>query len=384
MTPPCAVCMHGGAFEVLSYPSYPAFLVPLPMDLARDVVRAPLTLVACERCGHLQVPDVDPEVQRVLYEVYYTHYEVDTLETMVPAYRDPFNRLVQSLGGDGLLPGGRLLEIGCSSGAMIPFLTQFCSDYTGVDPSDRIEAARARYPSHTFLRSYFPSPDVSGPFDVAVTQFNLEHVQDVSGFMEALASAVREGGMLLVQVPDAGYFLRTGQPNFVAHEHVHYFRRAQLESLLSRHGFRVERWGEEGASLLCAARRGAPGTGAPAPGDPLADAVALRDLFLAVPALPRRPVLYGVGLTLHWLLARDRDLAGEAVVVDDNPGYLGKGVPGYDLPIEKPSAERLAGRDVVLTLNAIYHDRVLERLRAMDAPMRVHRITGSGWTVAQP
>jgi 2-polyprenyl-3-methyl-5-hydroxy-6-metoxy-1,4-benzoquinol methylase len=364
---------------VLSYPSYPAFLVPLPRELARDVVRAPLTLVACRACGHFQVPDVDPEVQRVLYEVYYTHYEVDTLETMVPAYREPFHALVQSLAADGLLPKGRLLEIGCSSGAMVPFLTQFCSDYTGVDPSTRIELARAAHPSHTFIQSYFPSEAVQGPFDVAVTQFNLEHIEDVSGFTGALAAAVREGGLVLVQVPDAGYFLRTGQPNFVAHEHVHYFRRPQLATLLAKHGFVVERWGLEGASILCAARRTSAPVDATAMNDPLADARRLHALASDTPVLPPRPVLYGVGLTLHWLLANEPELAGEALVVDDNRGYHGKGVPGYDLAIEQPSAEKLAGRDVVLTLNAIYHQRVLARLRELRTPLRVHRLTEDGW-----
>ena len=391
MTFVCAVCAHREAFEVVSYPSYPAFLPPLPRELARDVVRAPLTLVACCACGHFQIPHVDAEVQRVLYEVYYRHYEVDTMETMIPAYREPFNKLVESL----TLPNGRLLEIGCSSGAMIPFLTRFCREYTGVDPSERIELARERYPSQTFIRSYFPSGAVQGPFDVAVSQFNLEHIEKAGEFIAALAAAIREGGILLLQVPDAGYFIRTHQPNFVAHEHVHYFRREQLELLLNMHGFTVEQWGDEGASIIAAARLverrppSAAETGAcssqemtlfrrpRAVAAPQADAIALRDLTSHVPALPPNPILYGVGLTLHWLLAKNPAIANGAVVVDDNPGYQGKGVPGYDLPIEAPTRELLDGRDVVLTLNAIYHDRVIERIGRMGATVRVHRIGGA-------
>jgi 2-polyprenyl-3-methyl-5-hydroxy-6-metoxy-1,4-benzoquinol methylase len=373
----CAVCAHREAFEVVSYPSYPAFLPPLPRELARDVVRAPLTLVACCACGHFQIPHVDAEVQRMLYEVYYRHYEVDTMETMIPAYREPFNKLVESLD----LPHGRLLEIGCSSGAMVPFLTRFCREYTGVDPSERIELARERYPSHTFIRSYFPSHAVQGPFDVAVSQFNLEHIEKAGEFIAALAAAVREGGMLLLQVPDAGYFIRTQQPNFVAHEHVHYFRREQLELLLGLHGFTVEHWGAEGASIIAAARRVGqvfqPAPQAQVRKPALHDALELRDLTSHVPDLPKRPILYGVGLTLHWLLAKNPAMAHGAVVVDDNPGYQGKGVPGYDLPIEAPSRELLDGRDVVLTLNAIYHDRVIERIGRMGATVRVHRIGGA-------
>lgn len=374
MTFVCALCGHRFALEVVSFPSYPAILIPMPLEVARSVVRAPLTLVACRACGHFQVAQVDPDLQRLLYENYYRHYEVDTLETMVPMYREPFNRLVESLATDGLLPNGRLLEIGCSSGAMIPFLSRFCSEYTGVDPSERIEIARSRFPQHTFIRSYFPVDVEQQHFDVAVTQFNLEHIEHVRSFVSALADAVVEGGILLVQVPDAGYFLRTRQPNFVAHEHVHYFRRDQLSLLLGSHAFEVERWGEEGPSIICAARRVNRAAGAFDSGDVLEDAVALRELASDLPPIPAKPVFYGVGLTLHWLLAKLPALASDAVVVDDNPGYQGKGVPGYDMRIEKPSRELLDGRDVVLTLNAIYHDRVLKRLRAMNASIRVHRI----------
>lgn len=375
----CTVCGHRKALEVVSFPSYPAFLLPLPRDLAPNVVRAPLMLAACRACGHFQVPQVDPEVQRLLYEVYYRHYEVDTLETMIPVYREPFNRLVESLAAEGLLPKGRLLEIGCSSGAMIPFLLQFCDTYTAVDPSERIEIARERFPEHTFIRSYFPTDALTHRVDVAVTQFNLEHIEKAGEFVDALAAAIVEGGVLLLQVPDAGYFLRTSQPNFVAHEHVHYFRRAQLAILLGSRGFEVERWGEEGASIICAARRIARPLGAFDVDDPLADAVALRALATDVPALPPLPVLYGVGLTLHWLLAKDPSIAAGATIVDDNTGYHGKGVPGYDLAIEKPTRELLDGRDVILTLNAIYHVRVLERLRATGASLRIHRIADGGW-----
>ncbi|HVE73183.1 MAG TPA: class I SAM-dependent methyltransferase [Thermoanaerobaculia bacterium] len=375
----CAVCDHRDALEVVTFPSYPAFLLPLPRDLAPAVARAPLTLAACRGCGHFQVPQVDPEVQRLLYEVYYRHYEVDTLETMIPAYREPFNRLVESLAAEGILPKGRLLEIGCSSGAMIPFLSQFCSSYTAVDPSERIEIARERFPEHTFIRSYFPTDAQTHQVDVAVTQFNLEHIEKAGAFVDALADAVVEGGFVLVQVPDAGYYLRTSQPNFVAHEHVHYFRRLQLSILLGSRGFAVERWGDEGASIICAARRIARPLGAFDGGDVLADAIALRALAAEVPALPPRAVLYGVGLTLHWLLAKNPSIAVDATVIDDNTGYHGKGVPGYDLEIERPTRKLLDGRDVVLTLSAIYHERVLERLRATGASLRVHRIAESGW-----
>jgi maltose O-acetyltransferase len=375
----CAVCGSRESLEVISFPSYPTFLVPLPRELAPVVARAPLTLAACRTCGHFQLPEVDPEVQRLLYEVYYKHYEVDTLDTMVPPYREPFNRLVQTLAADGSLPRGRLLEIGCSSGAMVPFLAQFCDSYTAVDPNERIEIARERFPEYTFIRSYFPTDVLTERYDVGVTQFNLDHIEKAGEFVEALSAVIVEGGVLLVQVLDIGYFLRTSQPTFVSHEHVHYFRRRQLAMLFASRGFEIERWGEEGPSIICAARRVAEPAIARYDEDPLADVFAFRALAERMPSIPPQSVLYGVGLPLHWLLANDPSIANGATVVDDNAGYHGMGVPGYDLLIQAPTRELLDGRDVVLTLSVIYHDSVLERLRAMGVSMRTYRIGASGW-----
>lgn len=375
----CGVCAFTQAIEVFSYSQYPLYLVPLPLAMAGGVPRSPLALAACAACGHFQVPFVDPDAQRILYEVYYTHYEVDTMESMVPAYREPFNQVMQA----SVVTKGSLLEIGCSSGAMIPFLNRFCHDYTGVDPSERIEIARNRYPQHHFIRSYFPPSDPIGTFDVVVTQFNLEHILDVSAFVATLAATVRPGGVLVVQVPDARYFLRTGQPNFLAHEHVHYFRRPQLERLLRTHGFDPEIWGEEGPSLICSARRSESPLSSPVAVDPLADAKALSKLLTTLPALPTGAVLYGVGLTLHWLLAQSPAFAAGALVVDDNPGYAGKGVPGYDLQIVAPSPALMEGRSIILTLNAIYHERVLERLRGWGVTGLVHLITDGEWSTCR-
>ena len=64
----CIAC-GGAAFRrALEIADYPAYLVPLPRPLAREVVRATLCLDACERCGHLQKLDPDEALQRLIYE----------------------------------------------------------------------------------------------------------------------------------------------------------------------------------------------------------------------------------------------------------------------------------------------------------------------------
>lgn len=66
----------------------------------------------------------------------------------------------------------------------------------------------------------------------------------------------------------------------------------------------------------------------------------------------------------------------------DNPSCHGWAVPAYNYKISPPSAELLkAFPDVVLTLNRIYHESVLARLRGFGVPLRVHLNSGKSWEV---
>jgi 2-polyprenyl-3-methyl-5-hydroxy-6-metoxy-1,4-benzoquinol methylase len=378
----CGVCGEASCVEVLSLPSYPAYLMPVPPALANRVVTPPLVLAGCGTCGHLQLSDVDPEVQRLIYEVYYSYYVFDSAEALVPFYRKPFDTFVEDLAAAKLLPHGNLLEIGCSSGERVPLFERFSATYTGVDPSDRIALAKERFPQHRFVKGYFPQDLPSGSFEVVATQFNLEHLSDPAGFVSAIRQSATADTVLLIQIPDAGFYQRTNQPNFLAHEHLHYFRRSQLERLLRRHAFEAFAWGAEGPSLICAARPSTTSRPVDAPEDDALEwAHTQKRIFDTRPILPPGPLtFYGVGPLLFWLLL-DIDRHREIYVVDDNPRYEGQALPGYGYPIRRADRALLErAPTVVLSLNVIYHAAVMERLRGLGVPYNVHRIDGQGWS----
>ncbi len=268
-----------------------------------------------------------------------------------------------------------------TNGERAPFFAGFAESYTGVDPSPRLATARARHPQHRFVQGYFPGALTDGGFDVVVSQFNLEHILDLGAFLTAVHGKTRDGAVLIVQVPDIGAFERNAQPNFLAHEHVQYFRREALDVLMRRHGFAPFAWGPDGASLICAARRVAPDAAAGATGEVMAGPRRHAALFDLRPALPEGPlVFYGVGPLLYWMLGSTR--AGQQlVVVDDNPAYRDQGLPGYDLCITQLDAALLRRvPTVVLSLNPIYHERVLDKLRALQTPARVLALRDGTWT----
>jgi 2-polyprenyl-3-methyl-5-hydroxy-6-metoxy-1,4-benzoquinol methylase len=375
----CALCADHSLEPLMVAKDYPAFLVPLPDALARSVQRADLPVLTCRACGHVQQAQPDAELQRAIYETYYSHYQVDTSEALIPHYRDPFRRFFGETFGETEANRRRLLEIGCSSGANVDFLRRFASDYTGIDASERIELARKAHPDCSFIKGYFPQALPAGRFDIVVSQFNLEHIGDVRAFLDACGRHVADDGMLVVQVPDIDEFDRNGQPNFLAHEHLQYFRKAPLEHGLRLAGWQPTAWGADGASLICAARR----TAAKAAtvhlnGHAVVDRIV--DRFRAAPQIADRPlIMYGVGPQLFWLLQFVVQ-AQVAHVIDDNPGYRGMAVPGSGWPVEMLTAEMLRGTPyVVLSLNSIYHPRVLERISALNVPATVLACRRGGW-----
>ncbi len=254
----CAVCNSRAGVEVLTIENYPAYLVPFPPQIAESVACSPLHLAACTQCGHLQQNGVDQRLQRLIYEVDYDHDVVDSAEAMAPHYRQPFSDFAEHLAREKLMKRGELLEIGCSAGERVPFLLGLSTSYTGVDPSDWIRTARERFPSAEFVQGYFPDAVSNRVYDTVVSQFNLEHILDPETFLKSVHTQLNTKGILLLQVPDVQFFLEEPQLNFLAHEHVQYFRRSTLDLLLRRCGFDSISWGTDGPSLICAARKGLP------------------------------------------------------------------------------------------------------------------------------
>jgi 2-polyprenyl-3-methyl-5-hydroxy-6-metoxy-1,4-benzoquinol methylase len=382
----CSICEYPDITEVFTFKNYPAYIVPLNPELAPDVVRGNLSLYVCSVCGHMQTINPDPEIQRLIYEVYYSYYVVDSSEAFVPHYRIPFNSFIENLSADGLLPKGNLLEIGCSSGEKADYFSSFSKQYTGIDPSTRIKTAMTNHPGHRFIQGYFPQDIPAGElFDVIVTQFNLEHIQHVNSFIQHIYETISPDGVLLIQVPDCGYFLKTSQPNFLAHEHLQYFTKSTLTVLLEKNGFKPIEWGEEGPSLITAAvKTNQPfGIDATIAETSVKNALAQVQLLKSPPDIPSSPVLfYGVGPQLYWLLNFYKGDLAKIAVADDNPNYLHQGLPGYALKIDKISADLIREmKTVILSLNKIYHLQVINRIKSLNVPCSIIYLDGNQWTV---
>ena len=109
-------------------------------------------------------------------------------------YSERLRRLVQSL----VLPGARVLEVGCGLGDLLAVLD--ASEAVGIDVSPRmIQLAKKRHPELD-LRVLDVEHDAlpEGPFDAIVLSDVVGHLHDIQHAFERLAPLLAPGGRVVV------------------------------------------------------------------------------------------------------------------------------------------------------------------------------------------
>ncbi|HLF97489.1 MAG TPA: class I SAM-dependent methyltransferase [Methylococcaceae bacterium] len=107
--------------------------------------------------------------------------------------------------------GGRVLEVGCSSGFMLFPLREVGYECAGIEPSGifRDYLGARGIPCHDSLDALRDTGEADEGFDAILHFFVLEHVADPRSFLQAQLEMLRPGGVLIFEVPNAADALVT-------------------------------------------------------------------------------------------------------------------------------------------------------------------------------
>jgi SAM-dependent methyltransferase len=144
-------------------------------------------------------------------------------------------------------PGERVLDLGCGTGRFVAALGDAGADPVGVELAETaLERARRNVPGAD-LRLVAPDgslPLGHGEVDLVWCSEVLEHVPDTVAFLTEVRRVLRQGGRLLVTVPDHGRLKRTllALARYDAHydplgQHVRFYTRRSLTRALRATGF---------------------------------------------------------------------------------------------------------------------------------------------------
>lgn len=149
---------------------------------------------------------------------------------------------------------GRLLDVGCASGALLLSAATAGWEVTGVEPSEVLCAeARKKLAGRGEVHcATLENAPLKGHFDAVTLWDVLEHVPEPCGFLEGCGALLRPGGLLFLNVPDLGSVqarvLRARWPLLLP-EHLNYFTRSNLQKCAQRAGLTLVRFGRRRVSF---------------------------------------------------------------------------------------------------------------------------------------
>ena len=201
-------------------------------------------VVRCAECEFLFLnPQPSDEILRKIYGGEYFCGANDErmrghVATLKTATAESYLDLLARRG----FPRGRLLEVGCGDGYQLHAAERRGYDVTGVEFSEHAAAkARAGLARGRVLVGELGSADLGAePFDVCILADVIEHVRDPRAFLATVWARLRPGGAVLIATPTTDSWsarvMGGGWMEFKT-EHMSYFSRHSLQSLLWQTGF---------------------------------------------------------------------------------------------------------------------------------------------------
>ncbi|MCI0400617.1 MAG: class I SAM-dependent methyltransferase [Gammaproteobacteria bacterium] len=211
----------------------------------------------CIDCGHVYYKNPPPP--DFILRFYNTLWNKNRGEANVDAVtpkrsmKCKIASMVVDLGfNDKTLP---ILDVGCGHGPQLSGLweTGFKNVYGCEQSMYRAIAAGKRFPGRIFNFGYQEIPkivDATGmPFQIIYMNHVLEHIHTPADAFKTIAGCLRDGGVIIINVPDVIGEAAINQALYLPH--LHSFATASLAALGARYGFKCRFWNGGRYDELC-------------------------------------------------------------------------------------------------------------------------------------
>ena len=203
----------------------------------------------CPACGLLRrrAFPTSEEVQALYQEAYYAAATADRFQPPFEWLERRF-RIWRARRLRRLLPPppARVLDVGCGRGVFLGGLRNAGYEVHGTQLSRTAAASiQARYGFEVFVGDLPDAPWPAAYFDVITVWHVLEHMPDPARALDCLAGLLRPGGLLIVEVPNAGGWSARlfgwRWLHWDREHHLVHFTWPVLRDMLERRGFEVTR-----------------------------------------------------------------------------------------------------------------------------------------------
>lgn len=206
-------------------------------------------VVECRKCGLMRT---NPRPTRDTIGIYYPsdyrpHRAADGDSEPSPSATKRWFRQLLGFESRGMPkdPPGRLLEIGCASGAFIEEMRKAGWTVEGIEFSERAAIAARMKGLKVQIASVESATAPAEPVDVVAAWMVLEHLHDPVSALKTVRRWVRRDGYLIASVPDADCLLRrlSGARSYDLQlpTHLYHYTLRTLEAVLRHAGWNIAR-----------------------------------------------------------------------------------------------------------------------------------------------
>jgi SAM-dependent methyltransferase len=248
----CRSCGYADLQLILSLGDTPLANALLTSDqLNQPEAIYPLDLVFCPSCTLVQITEtVPPEILFSDY-LYFSSFS-DTMLKHAQALVDKITA-ERAYNQDS-----RVIEIASNDGYLLQYYKAKNIPVLGIEPAGNIAKVAREERGISTISEFFTADlaqqlyDKDKLADVVHCHNVLAHVADLNGFVEGVATILRENGIAVIEAPYLRQLITENEFDTIYHEHLCYFSLTALDKLFERHGlciFDVELMPIHGGSL---------------------------------------------------------------------------------------------------------------------------------------
>ena len=197
----------------------------------------PLDVRICDRCLLVQLPTY-LSAQSIFSEYAYFSSYSDSWVAHAKRMVD------EAVLRQGLGPTSRVVEIASNDGYLLQHVVARGIPALGIEPATNI-AVIAESKGIPTLNAFFSRAlaeeivGSSGPADLVVANNVFAHVPELNDFTAGLATLLRPGGLLSIEVAYLVRLIEGNEFDTIYHEHFMYYTVLSAEAVLARHGLRI-------------------------------------------------------------------------------------------------------------------------------------------------
>jgi SAM-dependent methyltransferase len=209
-------------------------------QLVENEARYPLDVAFCANCSLVQILETVPPEK--LFGADYPYFSSFTDTLLKHSEANVKERIAErKLNATSLV-----VELASNDGYLLQYYQGNGIPVLGIDPAPGpVAAARAKgiETLEAFFGSEFARKLVAEGRRADVIHANnvLAHVADTNGFVEGIATLLKDDGVAVIECPYVKDLIEHGEFDTIYHEHLCYFSITALRALFRRHGLFITR-----------------------------------------------------------------------------------------------------------------------------------------------